>query len=443
MLAKENVKRLGDIMGVESDEHLERLRECLADGIPHNVLNAKYHEREAEIISEAGRVGAVTIATNMAGRGVDILLGGTADNEDRKEQSDKVIELGGLFILGSERHESRRIDNQLRGRAGRQGDPGASRFHISLEDELWRVFGDKSQSPWLASWEEDMAMPSKILSKMIERTQMKMESHYFDMRKNVLQYDDVMNVQREAIYGQRRRILEGVDLRQTVHEYLHKIVSDAVNSYCAPHLSPSEWDFDTLYEYLDDIFPVHVYATVDHLKGKKPSELEEFILEIADQTYEDREKEMTPEVVRQLERDIALRVINDKWMEHLDSMDYLREGIGLRGYAQIDPLVAYKKEGFEMFDRMLEEVQDEMVRWLFRIQVVQQPEQPYNPYKNVQMSGGDYVPTSDFNPAAGFPEPNQGPRSQTPVHVRSKVGRNDPCPCGSGKKYKKCCGAGD
>lgn len=438
MLSEDNVRRFGVLFSMTSKDDLDRLRECLTEGIPHNVLNAKYHEREAEIVADAGRVGAVTIATNMAGRGVDILLGGTSDNEDREDQAKEVKEAGGLFILGTERHESRRIDNQLRGRAGRQGDPGASRFHVSLEDELWRVFGDKSKSPWLASWEEDMAMDSKILSKMIERTQMKMESHYFDIRKHVLQYDDVMNVQREVIYGQRRRILEGADLKATVTEYLHKTVKDAVKSYCMPDMPPSEWDYDTLYEYLDDIFPIHVYVNAETLKGKKADELEQHLLDVADQTYEDKEKQVTPELMRDLERHIALRVINDKWMEHLDAMDYLREGIGLRGYAQIDPLVAYKKEAYEMFDRMLELVQDDMVRWIFHLQVEKEPEPIYNPYRNLQMSGGEYNP-SMMGGANGPDDFTAAPQPMMPVQNRNKVGRNDPCPCGSGKKYKKCC----
>lgn len=439
MLTPENVKTLASLLGIESPEEIERLAQCLAEGIPHNVLNAKYHEKEAQIISDAGRLGTVTIATNMAGRGVDIILGGKPEGStaDRNPEAEDVVGCGGLFIVGSERHESRRIDNQLRGRSGRQGDAGASRFHISLEDELWRVFGDKSKSPWLASWQEDMAMDSKLLSRMIERTQKKMEEHYFAMRKQVLQYDDVMNMQREVIYGQRRKILEGVDLKPTILEYLHKTVAENMNMYCPDGVHPSEWDTQTLFELMDEIFPLSVYARPGDLKGKKRNELEEFLCTAVDRTYEDREQELGAELMRDLERHIALRAINNKWMEHLDAMDYLLEGIGLRAYAQVDPLVAYKKEAFNMFEQMLHSVQDEIVRLAYRVQV-QVAKEPYrNPYRNIQMRTPDLL----------APELEEGEGIETarkhaafePVRTRHKVGRNDPCPCGSGKKYKKCC----
>ncbi|HUV03902.1 MAG TPA: SEC-C metal-binding domain-containing protein [Armatimonadota bacterium] len=442
MLRPENVTRLAAIMGIEAQEEIDRLAECLAEGIPNNVLNAKYHEKEAQIIADAGRLGTVTIATNMAGRGVDIILGGKPEGStaDRNPEAEDVIGRGGLFIVGTERHESRRIDNQLRGRSGRQGDPGASRFYVSLEDELWRVFGDKSKSPWLSSWQEEMAMDSRLLSKMIERTQKKMESHYFDIRKHVLQYDDVMNVQREVIYGQRRKILEGVDLKPTILDYLHKTVADNINMYCPDGVHPSEWDTDTLFELLDEIFPVSAYARPADLKGKKRDELEDFLCTILDRTYEDREQELGAELMRDLERQIALRAINNKWMEHLDAMDYLREGIGLRGYAQIDPLVAYKKEAFTMFDQMLHAVQDEIVRLVYRVQVQVQNEPFRSPYRNIQMGTAEFVP-------AGL-EGEEGDeerflaaarQAQGPAQRRQKIGRNDPCPCGSGKKYKKCC----
>jgi len=443
MLKPENVSRLAGIMGIEAQEEIDRLAECLADGIPHNVLNAKYHEKEAQIIADAGRLGTVTIATNMAGRGVDIILGGKPEGStaDRNPEAEDVIARGGLFIVGSERHESRRIDNQLRGRSGRQGDPGASRFYVSLEDELWRVFGDKSRSPWLASWQEEMAMDSRLLSKMIERTQKKMESHYFEIRKHVLQYDDVMNVQREVIYGQRRKILEGVDLKPTILDYLHKTVADSINMYCPDGMHPSEWDTDTLFELLDEIFPLSVYTRPADLKGKKRDELEDSLCTILDRTYEDREQELGAELMRDLERQIALRAINNKWMEHLDAMDYLREGIGLRGYAQIDPLVAYKKEAFTMFEQMLHAVQDEIVRLIYRVQVRVQNEPFRSPYRNIQMGTAEFVPTGleeeegDEDRFLAASRSAQGPVA----YHKHKVGRNDPCPCGSGKKYKKCC----
>jgi len=444
MLAPENVERLAQTMGIESQEGMDRLAQCLAEGIPHNVLNAKYHEREAQIIADAGRLGTVTIATNMAGRGVDIILGGKPEGStaDRNPEADDVVRAGGLFIVGTERHESRRIDNQLRGRSGRQGDPGASRFYVSLEDELWRVFGDKSKSPLLASWQEDMAMDSKLLSRMIERTQKKMEAHYFEIRKHVLQYDDVMNVQREVIYGQRRKILEGTDLKPTIIGYLHQTVADTINMYCPEDVHPSEWDTQTLFELLDEIFPLSIYTRPDDLKGKKREELEDLLCGVVDKTYEDREQQLGAELMRDLERQIGLRAINNKWMEHLDAMDYLREGIGLRGYAQIDPLVAYKKEAYEMFQQMLHSIQDEIVRLIYRVQV-QVTQEPYrSPYRNVSMHGGEFLPPIQEGPEA-LEGLSAAVGTMTPVRSKRKVGRNDPCPCGSGKKYKKCCLKGE
>ncbi|MCX6377706.1 MAG: SEC-C metal-binding domain-containing protein, partial [Armatimonadetes bacterium] len=438
MLTPENMELLASSIGIEAEDERQRMSECLAEGIPHSVLNAKYHEKEAQIISDAGRLNVVTIATNMAGRGVDIILGGKPEGStaDRNPEADEVVKRGGLFIVGSERHESRRIDNQLRGRSGRQGDPGASRFFISLEDELWRVFGDKSKSPWLASWPEDMAMDSKLLSKMIERTQKKMEAHYFEQRKHVLQYDDVMNAQREVIYGQRRKILEGVDLKPTILDYLYKTVAETIAMYCPEGMHPSEWDTQTLFELLDEIFPLSMYARPEDLKGKKRDDLEEFLSTILDRTYEDREQQLGADLMRHLERQIALRAINTKWMEHLDAMDYLLEGIGLRGYAQVDPLVAYKKEGFGMFEEMLQNVQDEIVRLIYRVQVQTAPEPYRNPYRNVQMRQADMLP--ELAEEEGIEMARKHAEFQ-PIQTRNKVGRNDPCPCGSGKKYKRCC----
>lgn len=442
MLVPENVRRLASLLEIEPSEQVRRLTECLAEGIPHNVLNAKFHEQEAQIIEDAGKLGTVTIATNMAGRGVDIILGGKPDPsaEGRSREAEEVVQSGGLFIVGSERHESRRIDNQLRGRAGRQGDPGASRFFISLEDELWRVFGDKSQSPWLASWTEDVAMDSKLLSRMIERTQKKMEEYYFGQRKRVLQYDDVMNVQREVIYGQRRKILEGVDLRETIVDYLHKTVEENVSLYCSQDMPPSEWDTDTLFEIMDDIFPLSMYVRPDDLKHKKVEDIEELLCQVVDKTYQDREQTFGVELMRDLERHIALRAINNKWMEHLDAMDYLLEGVSLRGYAQIDPLVAYKKEAFTMFEQMLHSIQDEIVRMVYRVQLRTETEPYRNPYRNVQMHSAEYLPA--IAEEEGIEDGQTSAKSRSvaaPVRTKGKVGRNDPCPCGSGKKYKKCC----
>ncbi|MGB9589125.1 MAG: SEC-C metal-binding domain-containing protein, partial [Armatimonadota bacterium] len=316
-----------------------------------------------------------------------------------------------------------------------------SRFYVSMEDELMRVFGDKSQSALLGGWQEDLAIPSKLMSKVIERTQKKMEAHYFDIRKHVLQYDDVMNVQREVIYGQRRKILEGVNLRPTIIEYLYKTVSNSVATYCPEGIHPREWDTDSLFDVLNDIFPLEVYARREDLKGKNREDLIEFLCAVVDRTYEDREKEIGAELMRDIERHIALRAINNKWMEHLDAMDYLREGIGLRGYAQIDPLVAYKKEAFMMFEEMLQSIQDEIVRYVYRVQVRQEVQPFRNPYRNIQMLSGGFVPLGATDQTADIPSvKSPGPvRPNAGLMGKKKVGRNDPCPCGSGKKFKKCC----
>lgn len=467
MLRPENVADLGAVLGV-SEADLPMLNEALDKGIVHSVLNAKYHESEAQIISEAGRKGAVTIATNMAGRGVDIILGGSQDvqeqsaaegaahqsstngfdpavalwdfktwlaqNRDKWEamttESKEVIYRGGLHILGTERHESRRIDNQLRGRSGRQGDPGSAKFFVSLEDELWRLFGDKTQSPLLRGWQEDQALDSGILSKMIERAQKKVEAYYFGIRKHVLEYDDVMNVQRETIYGQRKKILEGVDLRPTVTDYLHKTMQENIDTYCVEGVHPSEWDTDSLFRSLNEIFPLEVYAKPSDLKNKKREELTELLETVVERTYQDKEQEIGEDAMRDIERHIALQLINSKWMDHLEAMDYLREGISLRGYAQQDPLVAYKKEAYEMFMQMQHSIQEDMVRWVYRVQLAKPEPQRHKQYYNVVESGA----VDGQSPGGDGQAARVAPRK-----VSGKVGRNDPCPCGSGKKYKKCC----
>ena len=455
----------------ENEETLANLDEALRHGIPHNVLNAKYHEKEAIIISEAGRKGAVTIATNMAGRGVDILLGGkpktddtavaiapsaedseeaaailsyrrggkqstvlqsvtTLDPEEHRREADEVCNRGGLFILGTERHESRRIDNQLRGRSGRQGDPGESRFFVSLEDELWRLFGDRSQHPFLKMWPEDQPSGnSKLLSRMIERAQKKVEQNHFEARKNILQYDDVMTKQRELIYQERRRILEGVNLRETIVYYLQQLVNSAAITYCPDTLPRSEWDIIGLFNELNTYFPLVYYIQPDALQSLNRNEILDTLAEIADKAYVDREAQINemlgnPEAVRDLERHIALNVINGKWTEHLANMDYLKEGINLRSYGQRDPLVEYQREAFDMFEGMQQSIQDEIVQMMFHVQFLQPQRQRM-------------MPTDQWTNQNGAE--NGGGRSLP--GKSSKVGRNDPCPCGSGKKYKKCCGA--
>ena len=437
LLAPENVRDLAAMLEVNGDGVEERLQEVLRDGIVHNVLNAKYHEREAEIISEAGKADAVTIATNMAGRGVDIILGGPdqseADSSGRTPECKHVVALGGLNIIGTERHESRRIDNQLRGRSGRQGDPGSTRFFVSFEDELMRLFGDKSKSPLLSVWQEDQAIDSKLLSKQIERAQKKVEEHNFAIRKHVLQYDDVMNVQRDTIYKQRRLVLEGRDLKETILSYLDATVEASINSFCNKELPKAEWDFPALFTTLDHIFPLSLYGTVEDLKSKGRDEISEFLKAIVQRTYADREQELGAELMREIERSIMLQVIDRKWMEHLDNMDFLREGIGLRGYAQQDPIIAYQKEAFEMFQQMIDSIQEEVARIIYRVQVAPQPERRpvIEPAQMKGAAGGDIL--DEMRAQA------QAQSAATSPAKGSKVGRNDPCPCGSGKKYKHCC----
>ena len=413
-----NRDALAKLLEIASEDR-ERMDEALTHGIPHNILNAKSHEKEAHIIAEAGRKGSVTVATNMAGRGVDILLGGSmvSDEESHKEagddyeyrrggkpvigltpvgergsaehqkEADEVRALGGLFILGSERHEARRIDNQLRGRAGRQGDPGASRFYVSLEDELWRLFGDKANSPFLSSWAEDQAIDAKMLSAMIARAQKKVEMFYFDQRKSTLDYDDVMNVQRANIYGERRRIMEGADLRETIVGYLRDSVEAEINHFAPEGVSPEEWDIEALYNSMGQTFPIAQYAVLEELQGKKRPELTEFLLELADRSYADKERHFVETLgeeagmgeMRDLERRVTLQSLDRHWMEHLSAMDYLREGIGWRGYAGIDPLVLYKKEAYDMFQQMQASIQSEVVGVMSSIQISLDPQVQQDP----------------------------------------------------------------
>lgn len=431
----------------------ERLDEALTHGIPHNILNAKSHEKEAHIIAEAGRKGSVTVATNMAGRGVDILLGGSmvSDEESHKEagddyeyrrggkpvigltpvgergsaehqkEADEVRALGGLFILGSERHEARRIDNQLRGRAGRQGDPGASRFYVSLEDELWRLFGDKANSPFLSSWAEDQAIDAKMLSAMIARAQKKVEMFYFDQRKSTLDYDDVMNVQRANIYGERRRIMEGADLRETIVGYLRDSLEGEIGQYAPDGVSPEEWDLEALYNSLNQTFPLAQYAALEDLGGKKRPELTEFLIELADRSYADKERHFVETLgeeqglneMRDLERRVTLQSLDRHWMEHLSAMDYLREGIGWRGYAGIDPLVLYKKEAYDMFQQMQASIQGEVVHVMSGIQISLDPQVPQDPLMEISElleQGADEDGMGDAGPVEAIAGPARADR---------------------------------
>ncbi len=460
------------LVGTISIEKSEKLSAMLKKrGIPHQVLNAKYHEKEAEIIAQAGRKGAVTIATNMAGRGTDILLGGNPEfiakkkmheegyskeiineaagygpvsgeevkkareryfellEEAKKEtekEHDEVVKLGGLYIIGTERHEARRIDNQLRGRAGRQGDPGESRFYISLEDDLMRLFGSERVKNMMDSLgiDDDQPIEHKILTKQIEQAQKKVEGINFDTRKHVLQYDDVMNKQREIIYAQRRKVLEGENLKESILEMVKSIIERNVEIYTAGSKYPEEWDIKGLLDHLYDMFlekdSVVIDVDIDRLDKEV---LTDIIYEEAVRQYEKKEAEIGPEQMREIERIVLLRVVDTKWMDHIDEMDQLRQGIGLRAYGQVDPLIEYKKIAFDMFEDLIQSIQEDTVKFLYHIQINKD-----NMIQREQVA----KPISTNVDAE---------EKKQPVVKGKKVGRNDPCPCGSGKKYKKCCGA--
>jgi preprotein translocase subunit SecA len=516
------------LVGTTSVEKSERLSDLLKKkGIKHVVLNAKFHEREAEIVAQAGRKGMVTIATNMAGRGTDILLGGNPEFMAKQEmvkkgiaqqlrvaqgkiegpqedgetgvfyyngneytvptgkwtealnhyktqtdvEHDEVTGVGGLHILGTERHESRRIDNQLRGRAGRQGDPGSSRFYLALEDDLMRIFAKEWVSNLLQrlGMEEGVPIESKMITRRIETAQKTVEAQHFESRKHLLEYDDVMNKQREAVYGLRRRLLEGVDQKDLILEdYVAAILGDLLDEYCPPKAHVNDWDIKGLKDSIFTRFGVDILA-----EGVKPDtltrqELGDAIFDKLKQRYDAKEKLIGPEAMRHHERMIMLSVIDQLWKDHLLSMDHLKEGIGLRGYGQHDPLVEYKKESFEMFEAMMQRFQEDTVRYLYLMQILERPPEP--PQRPVQaeaepaaaLPGGDgngrrpprMVSTTADELEEAFLRRKRreleqarmaGGGDAAPVQqvIRSqqKVGRNDPCPCGSGKKYKKCHGA--
>jgi preprotein translocase subunit SecA len=400
------------LVGTISIETSEMLSDMLKKrGIPHEVLNAKYHDKEAEIVAQAGQKGAVTISTNMAGRGTDIVLG------------EGVKELGGLQIIGTERHESRRIDNQLRGRAGRQGDPGASRFYISLEDDLMRLFGSEKIMKWVETlgMGEDMIISDPMLSKSIETAQKRVEGRNFDIRKHVLNYDNVMNKQREVIYSQRRQVLFGENIRENIMDMVTEIVESAVANYTVGSEYPEEWDLKGLLEYLQPIFlPKNTFKIDDLLKLTR-DELTEAILDKAKSIYERKESEVEEEVMRELERVALLRTVDTKWIDHIDAMDQLREGITLRAYGQQDPVQAYQMEGYDMFNELIRSIKEDTVRFIYNVNTANLPKRE---------KVAEPVTT------------NENAAAHKPVVKEKKVGRNDPCPCGSGKKYKKCCGAG-
>ena len=365
------------LIGTTSITQSEELSDMLLrSGVPHKVLNAKHHEKEAEIVADAGQMGMVTIATNMAGRGTDITLG------------EGVPELGGLAILGTERHESRRIDNQLRGRAGRQGDPGSSQFFLSLEDDLMRIFGADNISGIMdkLGMEEDEPIEHSLITKSIERAQKKVEDHNYNIRKYILEYDDVMNQQREVLYEQRRRILRNESLRETINEMIDKLVTDSVDAYADEKLYPEEWDYEGLYKHLSQYFLTEEIMTPQDMEEYTRQELLERLLEIAHEEYQDCVNMLGEAMFSQLEKAIMLRVVDNKWMEHLDNMDMLREGIGLRAYGQKNPLVEYKFEAFEMFQNMIAAIQDETIMALYKIraQLIQEIEEPVDHLEGAQ-----------------------------------------------------------
>ena len=462
------------LIGTISIEKSELLSAMLKKrGVQHQVLNAKFHDKEAEIIAQAGKHGAVTIATNMAGRGTDIVLGGNAEfmakQEMRKqgfdeelinlsnsfnetddeeilnaravfrklyeeykrhtsEEREKVVAAGGLHIIGTERHESRRIDNQLRGRSGRQGDPGSSRFYISLEDDLMRLFGSERLTAIVNALglEDDQPIEHRMLSNAIENAQRKVEGKNFDIRKHVLQYDDVMNKQREVIYAQRKQVLNGENLRDSFTKMLEGFVDGIVSTYCAESPHPDYWDWDGMTAYAEGIFlPKGALneARAD-LESVVKEDLREIMLEAAVKAYEAKEAEFGPELMRELERVVLLRSVDEKWMDHIDAMDQLKYGVGMRGYAQRDPVIEYKFEGFEMFEEMIKNIQQDAIRLIMRSRL----DREHAPKREKV--------AEPLAASHGDDEPKK------PVARSSdKVGRNDPCPCGSGKKYKKCHGA--
>ncbi len=458
------------LVGTISIEKSEILSSLLKkQGIPHNVLNAKYHEQEAQIVAQAGKFGAVTIATNMAGRGTDIVLGGNADfmakNELRHrgveeeliaeadsfaetdnpeilavrrqyeelisaykpqiaEEAEKVRQAGGLFIIGTERHESRRIDNQLRGRSGRQGDPGKSRFYLSLEDDLMRLFSSARIMNMMDTLglDEDTPIDAKILSGAVENAQKSVESRNFQARKNVLQYDDVMNTQREVIYAQRQKVLDGEDLRENILSMLRSFVESTVST--AISQTGGSANSETVEAVLPHMEGIYFAKGAYHAPETLTAEsLISSLYDLALSTYEQKENRYTPAVMRELERVIMLRVVDEYWMDNIDAMDDLKQGIGLRAYGQHDPVIAYKEEGYEMFQAMISAIKEETIRRLFLVQL-----RPTTEVKRQKVA----KETS----ASGTPESQAKPQ---PVHKGKKIGPNDPCPCGSGKKYKNCC----
>ncbi|HLY67712.1 MAG TPA: SEC-C metal-binding domain-containing protein, partial [Chloroflexota bacterium] len=492
------------LVGTVSIEKSERLSQLLnLKGIPHEVLNAKNHEREAGIIAQAGRKGAVTVATNMAGRGVDILLGGNPEGLARHEweasgeqkdydallaknkaqcaqEHEEVVDMGGLTVVGTERHESRRIDNQLRGRAGRQGDPGLSRFYVSLDDDLMRRFASERIANIMEKLGMDDETPIEhgLVTRAIEQAQSKVEGFHFDIRKHAVEFDDVMNEHRRVIYGERQKILNKEDLKDSVVDMIHEQITQMIGSFCSDEYGEN-WDTDGLLASLKPIFPVPEDWSANDFKLMTMDELTEFVLEGADKAYEAKEEQLGAPLMRHIERLVLLKVIDTLWVEHLTTIDDLREGIGLRAYGQKDPLVEYKAEAYNLFQGLTQTIQHDVVHTIYHVNIVVQPSEPVmNPTQQIE-SGPSQLPSPEPrgtpvtetrtaaaspNGGANAPAPTgdsgrqaaraygrsayanattnrQEEAARRPVAAGVKVGRNDPCPCGSGKKYKRCHGA--
>ncbi|MDQ0339924.1 preprotein translocase subunit SecA [Caldalkalibacillus uzonensis] len=414
------------LVGTVSIEKSELLSAMLKkEGIPHQVLNAKHHEREAEIIAQAGQRGAVTIATNMAGRGTDIMLG------------EGVAELGGLHIIGTERHESRRIDNQLRGRAGRQGDPGSSQFYLSLEDELMRRFGGENIMGMMnrLGMDEDQPIESRMITRAIEKAQERVEGHNFDIRKWLLQYDDVINQQREIIYKQRREVLERDSLREVVEGMQRSVVERIVTLHTPDSEVPEEWDYQAIIDYANATFFHEGTVTVNDIKMKSREEIINLFMDRIKAIYDQREQEAGAELMREFEKVVVLRAVDTKWMDHIDAMDQLRQGIHLRAYGQTDPLRAYQMEGFEMFQNMIESIEEEVATYILKAHITPNVERQ-------AVAQGESVRPTAVQPGGRTSTQAPGGKKpkREPIRVGEKTGRNEPCPCGSGKKYKHCCG---
>jgi len=459
-------------ISIDKSEHLSELLK--RRGVPHQVLNAKYHEMEAQIVAQAGRYKAITIATNMAGRGTDILLGGNPEfmarnlakqklkpddpnyqeeygkileqyKKETDEEHKKVVELGGLHVLGTERHEARRIDNQLRGRSGRQGDPGSSRFYVSLGDDLMRLFGSERLVGMMNTLglEEGQVIEHPWVSKSIEIAQRRVEQHNFEIRKQLLDYDNVMNKQREVIYGQRRSVLEGTFIKEDIISIIDKIIEEIMTAHINSKPHPEEWDFVGLANTLKLRFAMDIDTS--KLQNLNKDKLNEEVNKLATDAYEQKENSLGADMMRHLERMVFLQIIDIKWKDHLYAMDNLREGIGLRAYGQRDPLVEYKREAFEMFSAMITGIEDEAVETIFRLQVAKQPESFRGVFSSVSQELVHPEAARIEKPQAGMSAEeaamkSSAPAKQSPQVSGPKVGRNDPCPCGSGKKYKKCHG---